>query len=92
MPRRVYGGACCLMKMKAHLVHVCCLAFSLRSPYILKLYDVIESSQHIFIVMERVKGGELFDYILQKGRLPRQEALRLMAQIIQGKNIIVLTN
>jgi len=80
------------MKMKAHLVHVCCLAFPLCSPYILKLYDVIESSQHIFIVMERVKGGELFDYILQKGRLPRQEALRLMAQIIQGKNIIVLTN
>lgn len=56
----------------------------LDHPYVLKLYDVLETSQHIFIVMERVKGGELFDYILQKGRLPRQEALRLMAQIIQG--------
>jgi len=56
----------------------------LDHPYVLKLYDVLETSQHIFIVLERVKGGELFDYILQKGRLPRQEALRLIAQIIQG--------
>jgi BR serine/threonine kinase len=49
-----------------------------------QLYDVYETSQHIFLVLERVKGGELFDYILQKGRLPRPEALRIMSQIVQG--------
>ena len=54
------------------------------SPHVMKLYDVFETSQHIFLVLERVRGGELFDYILQKGRLPRHEALRLAAQIIQG--------
>ncbi len=53
---------------------------------------MLETSQHIFIVLERVKGGELFDYILQKGRLPRQESLRIIAQIIQGTyEFVVLT-
>lgn len=56
----------------------------LDHPNVLKLYDVLETSQHVFLVMERVKGGELFDYILQKGRLPRKEALRIFAQIVQG--------
>lgn len=56
----------------------------LEHPHIIKLYDVFETRQHYFMVMERVKGGELFDYILQKGRLPRKEALRILSQIVQG--------
>ncbi len=33
----------------------------------------------------RTQGGELFDYINKQGRVPRKEALRLMAQCVQGK-------
>ena len=35
-------------------------------------------------VLENVKGGELFDYIISKGRLDRETSLRLFAQIVQG--------
>lgn len=56
----------------------------LEHPHIMKLYDVFETRQHYFMVLERVKGGELFDYIIQKGRLPRKEALRIISQCIQG--------
>lgn len=45
-------------------------------PHVMKLHDVWETRRHLFIVMEHVDGGELFDHILKKGRLPRHEALR----------------
>ena len=53
-------------------------------PHILKLYDVRETPKHLFLVMEYVTGGELFDYIISKGKLCREEALRFTAQITQG--------
>ena len=34
-----------------------------RHPHIIKLYEVITTPTHIFMVMEFVGGGELFDYI-----------------------------
>lgn len=34
-----------------------------RHPHIIKLYEVITTPSHIFMIMEFVSGGELFDYI-----------------------------
>lgn len=55
-----------------------------NSPHVLKLYDVFETRRHYFLVMEHIKGGELFDYIIQNARLSRNEVLRLFSQIVQG--------
>ena len=38
-------------------------------PHIIRLYEVIETPTDIYFVMEYVKSGELFDYIVEKGRL-----------------------
>jgi 5'-AMP-activated protein kinase catalytic alpha subunit len=38
-------------------------------PHIIKLYQVIKSPTDIFLMMEHVAGGELFDYILEHGKL-----------------------
>lgn len=38
-----------------------------RHPHIIKLYEVITTPSHIFMIMEFVGGGELFDYIRGKG-------------------------
>lgn len=38
-------------------------------PHIIRLYEVIHTPSDIFVVMEYVAGGELFDYIVQKGRV-----------------------
>lgn len=51
---------------------------------VLKLYDVLETENRLYLVLEHVKGGELFDYIVAKGRLDRQESLRIAAQIAMG--------
>ena len=56
----------------------------IEHPHVLKLYDVLETEQRLYLVLEHVRGGELFDYIVSKGRLDRDESLRLTAQIVQG--------
>eukprot|EP00850_Spirogloea_muscicola_P000258 SM000001S04660 [mRNA] locus=s1:1508596:1511928:- [translate_table: standard] len=53
-------------------------------PHIIRLYEVIETPTDIFVVMEYVKSGELFDYIVEKGRLLENEARRFFQQIVSG--------
>ncbi|KAG0484948.1 hypothetical protein HPP92_009027 [Vanilla planifolia] len=43
-------------------------------PHIIRLYEVIETHSDIYVVMEYVKSGELFDYIVEKGKLNEEEA------------------
>lgn len=53
-------------------------------PHIIRLYEVIETSSDIYVVMEYVKAGELFDYIVEKGRLLEEEARRFFQQVTSG--------
>eukprot|EP00741_Cyanophora_paradoxa_P001769 tig00000073_g1715.t2 len=53
-------------------------------PHVLRLYDVFETVSHLFLVLEHVEGGELFDYLVKKGRLDPLEAHRFFRQIIGG--------
>ncbi|UJR24797.1 hypothetical protein I4U23_006172 [Adineta vaga] len=55
-----------------------------RHPHIIKLYQVISTPTDIFMVMEYVAGGELFDYIVKKGKLTEAEARPFFQQIISG--------
>ncbi len=40
-----------------------------RHPNIVQLYEIIETSKQLFLIMEYASGGELFDYIVKKRRL-----------------------
>ena len=55
-----------------------------RHPHIIKLYQVISTPTDIFMVMEFVSGGELFDYIVKNGKLKDVDARRFFQQIISG--------
>jgi 5'-AMP-activated protein kinase catalytic alpha subunit len=55
-----------------------------RHPHIIKLYQVISTPNDIFMIMEYVSGGELFDYIVKNGRLGEDEARRFFQQIVSG--------
>jgi len=51
-------------------------------PNIMKLYDVWETSSHLYLILEYVQGGELFDYLCEKGRRPIAEVVDYFQQII----------
>ncbi|KAM3584466.1 hypothetical protein VKS41_003279 [Umbelopsis sp. WA50703] len=55
-----------------------------RHPYIVKLYDVLETEKYIGIILECASGGELFEYILARRYLKEHDACRLFAQLISG--------
>ncbi|XP_076942814.1 SNF1-related protein kinase catalytic subunit alpha KIN10-like [Bidens hawaiensis] len=53
-------------------------------PHIILLYEVIETASDIYLVMEYVKSGELFDYIVERGRLQEDEGRKFFQQMISG--------
>jgi len=53
----------------------------LRHPHIIKLYTVITSPSEIIMVLEYA-GGELFDYIVNHGRMTEDKARRFFQQIV----------
>ena len=55
-----------------------------QHPCIIRLYEVIDTPTDIFTVMEYVPGGELFDYIVSKGKLDEREARSIFQQLISG--------
>lgn len=67
---------------------------SLQHPNIISLYDVYVTSDKIYIVMELMLGGELFDYVVERGTLTESEAADIMIKVtdalvyMHSKNII----
>ena len=55
-----------------------------RHPHIIKLYEVITTPTDIFMIMEYVSGGELFDYIVKHGKSSEPNARKFFQQIISG--------
>lgn len=37
----------------------------IRHPGIIQLYEIIETPKQLFLIMEYMEGGELFDYIVK---------------------------
>ena len=54
---------------------LCFCIFNLHS------YEVIDTPSDIFVIMEYVSGGELFDYIVSRGRLSPDEARHFFHQV-----------
>ncbi|OMO57521.1 hypothetical protein COLO4_35319 [Corchorus olitorius] len=60
-----------------------------RHPYVVRLHEasdlaVIASRTKIYIILEFITGGELFDKIVHNGRLSEAEARRYFQQLIDG--------
>ncbi|XP_050426449.1 serine/threonine-protein kinase BRSK2 isoform X2 [Adelges cooleyi] len=53
-------------------------------PHVLGLSDVYENKRYLYLILEHVSGGELFDYLVKKGRLTPKEARRFFRQIISA--------
>uniref|UniRef100_G1SHG7 Calcium/calmodulin-dependent protein kinase type 1B n=1 Tax=Oryctolagus cuniculus TaxID=9986 RepID=G1SHG7_RABIT len=51
-------------------------------PNIVALEDVHESPSHLYLAMELVTGGELFDRIMERGSYTEKDASHLVAQVL----------
>jgi serine/threonine protein kinase len=56
----------------------------LHHPHIVKVYDVIETADFIYIVMEYAAGGELFDYIVAHKRVKEKEARSFFRMVLSA--------
>uniref|UniRef100_A0A7N0UY64 non-specific serine/threonine protein kinase n=1 Tax=Kalanchoe fedtschenkoi TaxID=63787 RepID=A0A7N0UY64_KALFE len=56
----------------------------IKHPNVVKLYEVMASKTKIYIVLEFVDGGELFDTIAKHGRLKEEAARRYFQQLIDA--------
>lgn len=58
----------------------------MNHPNIMRIYDVYEGERDLYLILEYVEGGELFDFLVNRGRLHSLEALAYFKQIIYGLN------
>ncbi len=55
-----------------------------RHPNIIQLYEVIETENYFFFIMEFAEEGELSEYIKSRKRLSEEEACRFFQQLVQA--------
>lgn len=52
--------------------------------HICQLYQVVENEENIYLVLEYISGGELFDYIVSREKLSEKESRSIFRQIISA--------
>ncbi|VDN59851.1 unnamed protein product, partial [Dracunculus medinensis] len=56
----------------------------LSHPHIIKLYEIIRSDNYIYLVTEYANRGEIFELLMEKGRLDETDARRYFQQIVSA--------
>lgn len=57
---------------------------SLRHPHIIHLEDIFADDRYLYLVMELLRGGDLFDRLAKKRQYPEAEAKLLMRQTLEA--------
>ena len=60
----------------------------LNHPNIIGLYEAIETSSRIFLVMDMADGGDLLDYIKTNGAVAEDEARRFFRQLVDASEYL----
>ncbi|KAJ3034559.1 Map microtubule affinity-regulating kinase, partial [Rhizophlyctis rosea] len=68
------------------------LLMRLDHPNVIRLYQVMETEDECFVIMEYATGGELIEYIAARDHLTEKEARRFFRQIISAMDHCHLAN
>jgi 5'-AMP-activated protein kinase catalytic alpha subunit len=55
-----------------------------RHPVVVQLYEILETDKEIYLIMEYARGGELFEFIVNRKRVREKEAAKFLQQILSG--------
>ena len=53
-------------------------------PNIIKMIDAYENKENFFIVLEFMKGGELFERIVEKEKFSEKEAIKVLRVLLDA--------
>lgn len=56
----------------------------MNHPNIIKLYEIFEGSESIYLILEFIKGGELFNYIKSQENYSEDHVKKIMKGILNG--------
>ncbi|KAM9187310.1 serine/threonine-protein kinase DCLK3 [Dugong dugon] len=57
---------------------------SLSHPNIVKLHEVYETAREVYLIMEYVQGGDLFDAIIESVKFPEREAALMIMDLCKA--------
>lgn len=57
---------------------------TVESEFVVKILEVFESEKNVLIVLEFAGGGDLLNYVRNKGKLHEKEAKLIFRQIVRG--------
>ncbi|XP_039257436.2 calcium/calmodulin-dependent protein kinase type IV-like [Styela clava] len=60
------------------------ILLTLKHPNIIKLKDIFETPEHIYLILELVTGGELFDRIVERGYYSELDAAHVVRQALEA--------
>lgn len=82
---RLTGTRCAIKKIPksatAHLTRELHHHRRLHHPHIVHLHEIVATETHVWLVSELCSGGELFDYLVERGRLLEGEARRMFGEL-----------
>lgn len=71
-------------KIVNHFKREICTLKLIRHPNVVRLYEVLASKKKIYIVLEFVDGGELFNEVSRNGKLEESDARKYFQQLIDA--------
>jgi len=75
-------------RQKENMLNEISILRQLSHPNIIKFKDSVETSQYFVIVMELMKGGDLFDRLIAQKAFLEEDARLIMLQIAQAINYV----
>lgn len=75
------SASCSLMVIRVAVRRELKIMQLVTHPHVVRLYEIIETPSDIYVVMEYVESGDLFDYIVLHGRLHEDDARHFFQQV-----------
>eukprot|EP00940_MAST-03C_sp_MAST-3C-sp2_P000782 g782.t1 len=68
------------VRMKAEIIN----CSKLKHPHLIDIVDVFETGDSIYVLMELMHGGQLFNYVIERNSLTEKEASDIIKQVTEA--------